>query len=74
LDKRNCEKINIYVFPVLADLLRRLELGHTFLFSGRGKEHSKEENKNWRRRSGKWKISKTKMNLSIVTSIAGSVI
>jgi len=62
------------MFPVLTDLLRLLELGHTFLFSGRGKEHSKEENKNWRRRSGKWKISKTKMNVSICMSVAGSVI
>jgi len=39
-----------------------------FLFSGRGKEHSKEENKNCRRR-GKRKISKTKMNVSILTSV-----
>jgi hypothetical protein len=49
LDNHNCEKINIHMFHVLTDLLRLLELGHTFLFSGRGKEHSKEENENWRR-------------------------
>jgi hypothetical protein len=47
---------------------------NTFLFSGGGKEHGKEENKNWRRRSGKWKISKRKMNVSILMSVAGSVI
>jgi hypothetical protein len=62
------------MFPVLTDLLRHLELGHAFLFSGRGKEHSKEKNKNWRRRSGKWKISKTKMSVSILMSVAGCVI
>jgi len=56
MDNHNCEKINIYMFLVLTDLLRLLELGHTFLFSGRGKEHSKEENKNWTSRSGKCKI------------------
>jgi hypothetical protein len=60
------------MFPVPTDFLRLLELGHTFLFAGRGKEHSKEENKNWR--SGKWKISKTQMNVSIRMSVAGSVI
>jgi hypothetical protein len=62
------------MFPVLTDSLRLLELGHTFLFSVSGKEHSKEENKNWRRRNGKWKISKMKMNVSFCVSIAGSII
>jgi hypothetical protein len=47
------------MFPVLTYLLRLVELGHTFLFSDRGREHCKEE-ENWRRRrSGKWKSSKT---------------
>ena len=62
------------MFRVPADFLRLLELGHMFLFSGRGKEHNKEENKSWRRRSGRWKISKTKVIVSILTSVAGSVI
>jgi hypothetical protein len=62
------KKLTFSFFPVRTYLLRLLELGHTFLFSGRGKEHNKEENKNWRR-SGKWKISKTKMNVSILTSV-----
>jgi hypothetical protein len=72
LNNHNCEKINIQIFPVLADLLRLLELGSMLLFSGRGKEHSKEESKNWRRRR-RWKISKTKMNVSIITIVVGSV-
>lgn len=68
------KKINIYMFSVPTDLLRLLELGRMFLFSGRGKEHNKEENKSWRRRSGKWKISKTEVIVSILMSVAGSVI
>jgi len=64
------------MFPILTELLRLLELGRTFSFSSRGKEHSKEESKNWRRRSGKWKMEnfETQKNVSICMSVAVSVI
>jgi hypothetical protein len=45
MDNHNGEKINIYMFPVLTDLLRHLELGHIFIFRQRKRTQQRRKQK-----------------------------
>jgi hypothetical protein len=55
MDNHDCEKINIYMFPVLTDLLRHLELGHIFIFRQR-KKRTQQRRKQKLEEEGEWEM------------------